>query len=208
MTRTRQVRLVLIASLGLLPWLVLPAAAQSIRVGQTQNAIGMLVVVRSDGIEERLQGKGPVPIFEGDVLRTESSSQALIEFRDGIQLAISENTSLKILSRWEQAKGITPILRLKRGEIWVKTGQGPKPLEVETPVAVAAVQGTEFNMKVLEDGQSVLTVIEGNVQFGTAFGTCPIPRSTVSYGVRGKRCTKPVPADVKAASAWTQALLK
>jgi len=191
-----------------LVWRSAPASAQSAQVGTAQNAIGALVVVRPDGIEDRLQGKGSIQLFENDVLKTEASSQALIEFKDGVQLALNENTSFKILSRWEKAKGITRIVRLKQGEIWVKTGEGPKQLEVETPVATAAVRETEFNMKVQEDGQSILTVIQGIVEFGTAFGTCPIRTSTVSYGVRGKRCTKPAPADVKPAIAWASAILQ
>jgi ferric-dicitrate binding protein FerR (iron transport regulator) len=199
----------LISVIGLpLVWGAVPASAQSVQVGTAQNAIGVLVVVRPDGIEDRLQGKGSVQLFEGDVLRTEPASQALIEFKDGIQLALNESTTFKILSRWEKAKGITRIIRLKQGEIWVKTGEGPKPLEVETPVATAAVRETEFNMKVQEDGQSILTVIQGIVEFGTAFGTCPIRTATVSYGVRGKRCTKPAPVDVKPAIAWTAAVLQ
>ena len=196
-------------SLGLsLLWVVVPVSAQSTQVGTAQNAIGVLVVVRPDGIEDRLQGKGSLQLFEGDVLRTEPASQALIEFKEGIQVALNENTTFKILSRWEKAKGITRIIRLKQGEVWVKTGEGPKPLEVETPVATAAVKETEFNMKVQEDGQSTLTVINGVVEFGTAFGTCPIRTATVSYGVRGKRCTKPAQTDVKPAIAWTEPLLK
>jgi hypothetical protein len=70
------------------------------------------------------------------------------------------------------------------------------------------VQGTEFNIKVLEDGQTILTVIQGVVEFGTAFGTCPIRPSTVSYGVRGKRCTKPESTDVKPAIAWMVGIAK
>lgn len=204
-----EVRAVSVFALSLcLAWGVVPVPAQSAQVGTAQNAIGVLVVVRSDGIEDRLQGKGSLQLFEGDVLKTEPASQALIEFKDGIQVALNENTTFKILSRWEKAKGITRIIRLKQGEIWVKTGEGPKPLEVETPVATAAVRETEFNIKVQEDGQSVLTVIQGIVEFGTAFGTCPIRTSTISYGVRGKRCTKPAPADVKPVIAWTEAVLK
>jgi ferric-dicitrate binding protein FerR (iron transport regulator) len=189
-------------------WSRQPVTAQTVQVGAAQNAIGVLVVVRPDGIEDRLQGKGSLQLFEGDVLRTEPASQALIEFKEGIQVALNENTTFKILSRWEKAKGITRIVRLKQGEIWVKTGEGPRPLEVETPVATAAVRETEFNIKVQEDGQSILTVIQGVVEFGTAFGTCPIRTSTVSYGVRGKRCTKPQPTDVKPAIAWTSPLLQ
>jgi len=201
------VAFVLVLSLFLV-WSVVLASAQGTQVGTAQNAIGVLVVERADGIENRLQSKGSLQLFEGDVLRTEPASQALIEFKDGVQVALNENTSFKILSRWEKVKGSTRIIRLKQGEIWVKTGEGPKPLEVETPVATAAVRETEFNIKVQEDGQSVLTVIQGIVEFGTAFGTCPIRTSTISYGVRGKRCTKPAPTDVKPAIAWTNAVLQ
>lgn len=203
------VMIALVSGLSLLPvWSVVQVLAQGTQVGAAQNAIGVLVVVRPDGIEDRLQSKGSLQLFEGDVLKTEPASQALIEFGEGIQVALNENTTFKILSRWEKTKGITRIIRLKQGEIWVKTGEGPKPLEVETPVATAAVRETEFNIKVQENGQSTLTVIHGIVEFGTAFGTCPIRTSTISYGVRGKRCTKPAPTDVKPVIAWTEAVLK
>ncbi|MBI2527491.1 MAG: hypothetical protein HYV93_16085 [Candidatus Rokubacteria bacterium] len=45
-----------------------------------------------------------------------------------------------------------------------------------------------------------------SVQFGTAFGTCPIRGGSVSYGVRGKRCTKPAETQVPPIIAWKQAL--
>jgi hypothetical protein len=180
--------------------------AQTVQVGTAQNAIGTLVVVRPDGVQERLQGKGSLKLFENDVLMTEPASQALIEFKEGIQVALNENTSFKILSRWEKDKPVTRIIRLKHGEVWAKTGEGPKALEVETPVATASVRETEFNLKVQEDGQSVLTVIQGIVEFGTPFGTCPIRPSTISYGVRGKKCTKPAPTDVAPATSWASAV--
>jgi len=41
-------------------------------------------------------------------------------------------------------------------------------------VATAAVRETSFNMKVQDDGETTLTVMQGTVEFGTAFGTCPI----------------------------------
>ena len=198
----------LIAGVGLLLTGSLPVAAQTTLLGTAQTALGTLVVVRPDQIEDRLQGTGAVPLYEGDVVRTEAASQALITLQEGIEVALNAHTSLKLLYRWEKAHGITQILRVQQGEVWVKTGAGPKQLEVETPVATAAVRGTEFNIKVQDDGQTTLTVIEGTVEFGTAFGTCPIKTSTMSYGVRGKRCTKPAPVDVKPALAWLQALGK
>ncbi len=183
-------------------------SAQSTPVATGKNAIGTLLVIRTDGIEERLQGEGSLRIFEGDVLKTETQGQGLIVFPNGIQVALNENTSLKILSRWEKTNGNTPILRMSQGEVWIKTGGGPKPVEVETPVAVASTREAELDLKVLPDGQSVLTTIEGLVEFGTAFGTCPIRTGSISYGERGKRCTKPAPTDAKSAIAWTSGLVK
>jgi ferric-dicitrate binding protein FerR (iron transport regulator) len=183
------------------------ASGQGIELGAARNAIGTLVIIHPDGIQDRLRGKGLVRLFEEDVLKTDPGSQALIEFTEGVVVALNQNTSLKLLSRWEKAKGTTRIIRLLEGEVWVKTGEGPKALEVETPVATAIVKETEFNMRVHPDGQSVLTVIQGTVEFGTPFGTCPIRTATVSYGVRGKRCTRPEPADVKSVLGWSRPLL-
>jgi len=184
------------------------ASGQGAEVGAARNAIGTLLVVHPDGIQDRLRGKGLVKLFEEDVLKTEPGSQALIDFTDGVVLALNQNTTIKLLSRWEKTKGITRIVRLQEGELWVKTGAGPKALEVETPVATAIVKETEFNMRVHPDGQSVLTVIQGTVEFGTAFGTCPIRTNTVSYGVRGKRCTQPEPTDVKSVLGWSRLLVQ
>jgi len=184
------------------------ASGQGAEVGAARNAIGTLLVVHPDGIQDRLRGKGLIKLFEEDVLKTEPGSQALIDFTDGVVLALNQNTTIKLLSRWEKTKGITRIVRLQEGEVWVKTGEGPKALEVETPVATAIVKETEFNMRVHPDGQSVLTVIQGTVEFGTAFGTCPIRTNTVSYGVRGKRCTRPEPTDVKSVLGWSRPLVQ
>ncbi len=121
---------------------------------------------------------------------------------------LNENTTLRFLAHWEKAKGSTRIIRLQEGESWVKTGRGPKALEVETPMATAAVQGIEFNLKVHADGQTILTVVGGVVEFGPAFNSWSVRPSTVSYAVRGQRCTKPEPTDVKPVIAWTGAILK
>jgi ferric-dicitrate binding protein FerR (iron transport regulator) len=184
------------------------AGAAGAPIGWAVNAIGTLTVVRGDGVQEQLQGRKTLPLYDGDVLKTDASSQAYIQLKLGVNVALNEETSLRILSRWQKDKPITSILRLSQGELWAKTtGDGPKAFEVETPVATASVKETEFNLKVQPDGQSILTVIEGVVQFGTPFGTCPIRTNTISYGVLGKKCTKPAPSDPLAAKAWTTALI-
>jgi ferric-dicitrate binding protein FerR (iron transport regulator) len=184
------------------------ASGANAPIGWAVNAIGTLTIVRGDGVQEQLQGRKTLPLYDGDLLKTDASSQAYIQLKQGVNVALNEETSLKILSRWQKDQPTTWILRLSQGEVWAKTtGEGPKAFEVETPVATAAVKETEFNLKVQEDGQSILTVIEGVVQFGTPFGTCPIRTNTISYGARGKKCTKPAPSDPLAAKAWTATLV-
>lgn len=184
------------------------AEAQLAPVGAAKNAIGVLLITRADGRSVRLQGKGSLDLFEGDVLKTDPGGQALIEFTDGTRVAINEQTTFSIRSRQPRGGGLIRILKSLVGEIWVNTREGPRPLEVETPVATAAIKGTEFNLKVLPDGRSYLTVVEGLVEFGTPFGTCPIRTGTESVGERGKRCTRPAPVDVRPAIAWTAEVLK
>jgi hypothetical protein len=183
-----------------------PAAAQGVPVGAAQNAVGTLVVVRTDGIEHRLQGKGSLPLFEGDVLRTGPASQALIQLAPGIPVALNEKTTVKILSRWDKTGGTTRILRLSQGGVWTKAGSGPRQLEVETPAAVAAARDAEMDLKVAENGQSALTVVQGSVEFGTPFGNCAVPGGTASIGARGAVCTPPQPTNVPTAVSWKQAV--
>ena len=184
---------------------VAPATAQGVPVGTAQNAVGTLVVVRTDGIEHRLQGRGALTLFEGDVLRTEAGSQALIQLRPGIPVALNERTTLKILSRWEKA-GTMRILRVSRGGVWAKAGDGARQLEIETPAAVAVARDAEIDLKVTDAGQSALTVVQGTVELGTPFGVCSVRAGTASVGARGTACTAPQPANATAAVSWKQAV--
>jgi ferric-dicitrate binding protein FerR (iron transport regulator) len=199
-----------ILSVGMLICLasVESSGSQAKSVGQAVNAVGSILVVRDDGIQESLQGTGSLPLFDGDTLKTEQGNQGSIVFDNGVQVAINEDTEFMIISRWEKDKPLTRILRLKKGELLVKIGKGPKPFEVETPVASARVKETEFDIKVQESGETTLRVIEGIVEFGTPFGTCPIRTATISYGVRGKKCTKPKEENHQTALLWAKDLVK
>lgn len=189
-----------------LVWMPTTTGAANTVVGVARNAIGTLLVIHVDGVEERLRGKGALNLYEGDTLSTGAGSRALIELRNGTRVGFDYLTRARILSRWEKDKDDIRILRLDKGSLWVKSGPGAKPLEVETPVASAAPGEAEFIIETLDDGNSMLSVIEGVVPFGTAFGTCPIKPSTVSFAVEGKKCTKPEAMDVMSSAAWTAGL--
>jgi hypothetical protein len=183
------------------------AETQVRQIGAAQNAIGALVVVRADGVQERLQGGGSLPLYEGDVLKTDMACRALIEIGEGVQVALNELTTLKLLSRWEKYKAITPILRVSRGEVWVKTANGSRSIEAETPVANVSARESEFDLKVSEDGQTALTVIEGVAEFGTPFDTCSVVAANAMSSIRGKPCKKLPASEGATTMAWTNPLL-
>lgn len=176
-------------------------------IGVVKNAHGNLVIIRGAGTQDRVKGSAILPLFEGDELRSEAGCQAVVEFHDGTRIALNEQTTFVIRSRPAKG-GIVRIIRMMLGEVWVKTSAKPDPLEFETPVAKAAVSGTEFNVRVADDGRSQLTVVEGTVDFWAAGGSCSMQSSTQSVGQRGKPCTPPVPVDSSLVTGWSQQLMK
>lgn len=183
------------------------ALAQLPSIGTVENVVGALMVKRADGRTDQLKGKGALPLYEGDECKTSQGSKAFIKLSDGTQVAMNTETTFLVQTRRERDKGLTRIFKLFVGEMWFKTSE-PVPLEVETPIATAAIKGTEFNLQVQPDGKSILTVVEGLVEFGTPFGTCPIRSSTISFGERGKKCTKPAPFDAPSATTWIADVVK
>jgi hypothetical protein len=67
---------------------------QSVPAGTAKNAVGALVVVRTDGVKTRLRGRAALRIFEGDVLRMDGKGKALIETDGGIQVALNGNETV------------------------------------------------------------------------------------------------------------------
>ena len=189
--------------------LVLPVSsgfAQSVPAGTAKNAVGVLVVVRTDGVETRLRGRGALRVFEGDVLRMDGKGKALIETDEGIQVALNGDSVVQILSRWEKARGVTRVLRVQRGEVWARIDER-RALEIETPVGVLAARVAEVNVRLVSDNETVATVVTGTGEFSTPFATCELRAGTTSFGHRSKACTPPAATDVATVVGWSRPLL-
>jgi hypothetical protein len=189
--------------------LLLPASAglaQSVPAATAKNAVGVLVVVRTDGVETRLRGRGAVRVFEGDVLRLDGTGKALIETAEGIQVALNGDSVVQILSRWEKEQGVTRILRVQRGEVWARS-DGRQAVEIETPVGVLAARAAEVNVRLMSDNEAVATVVTGTGEFATPFATCALRAGTVSFSHRSKACTPPTATDVRTVIGWSRPLL-
>ena len=232
------------AAFGMFTWLAivlcftgsahLVFAAKEV-VGTVTNAVGEFQVLRAEGIEESLSGKGSLSLFEGDEVQTQEGGLAQLHFMEGIEVAMNEFTEFLILSRWEKAYGVTRILRISKGELLINMQKATLPLEVETPLAIAGVgiaelpsqaevefdpygpfeqsvqellknQHTEFNLRVTHGGPTTIQVHKGIVEFGNAFNTWLVSPSTFSVAARGKRCTRPKPTNVNSTIGWIEDL--
>jgi len=184
-----------------------PALAQAFLAGTAQRANGVLVVVRTDGVENRLQGRRALQVFEGDTLRIDGKGEALIETSEGIQVALTGNTAVKILSRWEKGRGVTRVLRVQRGEVWVRNNDAQQAVEIETPVGVLSARAAEVSVRLVSSEEVVATVVRDTADFSTPLSSCQLKAGTVSHGSRGKACTEPRVADIQPIIGWSHPLL-
>jgi hypothetical protein len=199
----------LLLGLGLVSLVAAPEAAhaQAFLAGAARNASGVLVVVRPDGTESRFQGRGTLQIFEGDTLRVESGGQALVEIEEGSQIVLNAAAVAQILARWEKGKGVTRVVRLQRGQVWARSNDAQRPVEIETPVGVLAARAAEVSVTLISDNEVAAVLVNGTADLATPLGTCPLRPGTVSYGVRGKPCTAPTATDILSVVSWSRPLL-
>ena len=69
--------------------------------------------------------------------------------------------------------------------------RSPKKVNVNTSYMTLAIRGTEFVIRA-EPGQSLLTVLEGEVLASNAQGEVPVPRRPVGGGARRARRRSPI----------------
>ena len=118
---------------------------------------------KRSGTSEYFQVSQSTVLYEGDTIVTGANSHLSLQFSDGSTMDVAENTSVTLKSitivtsqklfRFSQAccisRSCLNILNIN--------------FEVRTPIAVCAVRGTEFTVKVDSDSSTTTTVISGEV---------------------------------------------
>src|SRR5437667_1930754 len=97
----------------------------------------------------------------GERLRTGPRSRATLRLSDKSVLRINELTILKIQP--PARVGNAPVLDLGAGSTYFFSREKPATVEFRTPLASAAIRGTEFNLAVGADGRTVLSLLDGHV---------------------------------------------
>lgn len=140
-----------------------PVATFSVEVLRTLGAV--TVVRKGAGAQPLLAG---FVLREGDAVQVPHGGFALLQLQDGSQARLSEDTELTFesLRRAQSGPDSTSVfgVRLDKGRIdsQVEPRTGGSRYEVRTPLAVAAVRGTQFGVAAHARGVAV-DVLEGVV---------------------------------------------
>jgi tetratricopeptide (TPR) repeat protein len=120
-------------------------------------------------------------VCRGDSIRTGERSRATIVFVDNTRLVIDQNTE------WVVREPVVPgrtLIDLIKGAILFLTRQ-PRSLDVHTPFVNAAVEGTEFLVRVGED-RTLITVFEGRVAAANPSGSLILTQNESAVALRGQ----------------------
>ncbi len=107
-------------------------------------------------------------VTSADAVRTDATGQAVLTFFTGTQAEITPNSELEVSSFETAADGSTTItLKQISGQTLHRVAQmadSNSRYEVDTPVAMITVRGTEFGIAVAEDGATQVKVTTGTVR--------------------------------------------
>ncbi len=128
-------------------------------------------------------------LFPTNYVRTLEQSKMAILFADRTQMRLGQNSVMQIK---EVAAGpdTKTIINLNQGRSWTQSKTTPKGLIMETPSALAAIRGTDWEMVVDEDGRATLSVFSGEVEFYNDFGTVIVHPDEQARAERGKAPVK------------------
>ncbi len=137
-------------------------------------------------------------IFEGDRLRTALNSRVELQMPDGSVIKINENSmfDVKEIKTDENEKSDRQSFTLWVGSLFAKFQkivEQRQSRRIETPSAVVAVRGTEFDLQVDQQQTTVVRVYKGKVSLRskTAAGEVFVGANQESKVERGKPPTPP-----------------
>lgn len=132
----------------------------AVPIAVVKEVEGSLEVDRGGKI---LAGKAGDPLYVGDKLVTKLTDRALIEFAQDKSLVKITYDSTLLMTGQETAENDEARIMLLKGLMWGKKDLPDPPLRIRTPIAVLAVRGTEYFVKVPSPSRSEVVVKEGAV---------------------------------------------
>jgi len=105
-----------------------------------------------------LVSKTPMPLEEGETVRTAAGASAILIFTDGSRVELTGNTSFTV----ERTETTNYFMGLSLGRLRAFVSKvAARKFQVRTPTAVCAVRGTEFQVEVMSDGSTNVDLYKG-----------------------------------------------
>jgi outer membrane receptor protein involved in Fe transport/Flp pilus assembly protein TadD len=158
-------------SLLLLMLAVLPGAsgaeAKDTGTATVLTVEGKVELARKDNAQWTAAGTNDV-LHPGDRVRTGLRSRATLRWSEMSVVRVNQLTTMELQPPRPGAD--KPQLDLKTGATYFFSRERPDEIHFQTPVASGAIRGTEFHLKVDENGQSELALLDGEVALQNARG--------------------------------------
>lgn len=145
----------------------------------------------------------------GAFVRTADGSQMAVLLRDNTQLRLNQNSMLQI--KEVSPSGEPTKLELTQGRVWTQAKRkeytAPTPgstpaVTVQTPNAIAAIRGTDWELSVEKDGSALLTVLSGEVDFYNDLGRVSVKPNEQARVEPGKAPVKTLLTNARDRVQW------
>lgn len=136
------------------------------------NVVGLkgTVEVKYKDAESWVPAAERMELKEGDVIRTQSGSTAILRMENGTMMKLAPLTNMKVERLNQTRGGDNTSLDISAGKTWsrVKKLSDESDFSIKTPTAVAGVRGTFFSSEVENTADSTFDVFEGAVAVSSA----------------------------------------
>lgn len=164
-------------------------------------SFGPMASIERDGKEIKPMKRG-MQLMEKDIIKT-LDSQVQIMLNDGSVIRLNKNTTLELKPKSKEKQN---RLKLLIGHLWAKVKKQDTGLEIETPSAVAAIKGTELELKALEKLLSELLVWDGLIFFYNENGQQYVGPSFRSMAKPGQGPTPPEKVNLEDQPRWFESV--
>ena len=179
-----------------LAWLLLCVAALQVQAAPLPGGAEIVSVQGKGetlGVKERTWREAVVnqQLAAGASVRTLDSSRMSVLLADQTQVRLAANSMIEIKQVSDGAARATQ-LQQNSGRSWTQSKNVPDKLTVQTPSALAAIRGTDWELVVDEDGTSTLTVLSGQVLLSNEAGSVNIDAGEQGRAQKGVAPVKTV----------------
>ena len=178
------------AFVGLAVALVMICSIEASAQGNSRSATNQMAVLEIEGTVEVSRSKSPTwdPAYVnqllhgGDRVRTRERSRAVVRLS---QLTTWRLDQLSVLELPVEPQPRS-LFNLLRGALYFFHRDVPGTFPVKTPTMSAIVRGTEFVLRVEEDGTSTLVLLDGEVEVSNDLGQLRLISGEAATAAPGK----------------------